>query len=132
MSLLYLTLLFVVLSPGVLLTIPPCSKGLFMSRQTSLLAVAVHAAVFYLVATYVLPELTSRQMIGSEGFSKTTEKIADGAKCDTPWKWGEVGKFGCKTGSQCVLGGKKGGWVCWKGGYGDTPAPPDPRTAKKK
>jgi membrane-associated phospholipid phosphatase len=42
-------LIFFLLSPGVLLTIPPGSKGLFMSRQTSLIAAAVHAVVFVIV-----------------------------------------------------------------------------------
>lgn len=42
-------LLFVVLTPGVLLTIPPGGKGLFMSGQTSPAAVAVHTVVFALV-----------------------------------------------------------------------------------
>jgi hypothetical protein len=37
------------LSAGVLLTIPPGSKGLFMSRQTSLIAAAVNAIVFVIV-----------------------------------------------------------------------------------
>lgn len=46
MSLLRATLLFVLLSPGFLLTIPPIGK-LFMSRKTSVAAVLVHAAVFY-------------------------------------------------------------------------------------
>ena len=36
-------LLFLLLSPGMLITIPP---GSFMSRQTSATAVAVHAVVF--------------------------------------------------------------------------------------
>ena len=51
-------LLFFLLSPGVLLTIPPGSKGLFVSGQTSILAAAVHALVFvlvcYLAWTYVI------------------------------------------------------------------------------
>lgn len=47
------TLLFVVLSPGVLLTLPPMGKGVFMSRQTSLMAVAVHAVVFALAFNYL-------------------------------------------------------------------------------
>lgn len=55
MSLLSLTVLFIVLSPGVLLTLPPVGSKIFMSGKTSLLAVAVHAVVFYLVAMYVLP-----------------------------------------------------------------------------
>ncbi len=46
-------ILFIVLSPGVLLTLPPGSKGVFMSCQTSLLAVLVHAVVFYLALMYV-------------------------------------------------------------------------------
>jgi hypothetical protein len=46
-------LLFFLLSPGVLLTIPPCSKGLFVSGQTSVLAAAVHAVVFVVVSCLV-------------------------------------------------------------------------------
>ena len=42
-------LLFIALTPGVLLTIPPGGKGLFMSGQTSPAAVAVHTVVFALV-----------------------------------------------------------------------------------
>lgn len=43
------TLLFVLLSPGVLLTLPPVGGKIFMSGKTSLLAVAVHAVVFYVL-----------------------------------------------------------------------------------
>ena len=50
MRILILGLLFFVLSPGVLLTIPAGSKGLFASGQTSLIAAAVHAVVFVLAA----------------------------------------------------------------------------------
>jgi len=46
-------LLFFLLSPGVLLTIPPGSKGLFVSGQTSVLAAAVHAVVFVVVSCIV-------------------------------------------------------------------------------
>lgn len=74
MSLLYLTVLFVVLSPGVLLTLPPVGSKIFMSGKTSIMAVLVHAVVFYLAATYVLPELLSRQMLGSEGFKVAAAK----------------------------------------------------------
>lgn len=42
-------LLFFLLSPGVLLTLPPGSGGIWMSRQTSLAAAAVHAVVFVVV-----------------------------------------------------------------------------------
>jgi hypothetical protein len=40
------TALFVLLSPGMLLTLPPGSNGVFMSGQTSMGAIMVHALVF--------------------------------------------------------------------------------------
>ena len=43
---LFLTLLFILLSPGFLLTIPPVGKNIFMSGQTSISAVLVHALIF--------------------------------------------------------------------------------------
>jgi hypothetical protein len=46
---LVVVLLFVLLSPGVLLTLPPVGNNVFMSGKTSLVAVLVHAAVFALV-----------------------------------------------------------------------------------
>ena len=64
------TLLFVLLSPGVLLTLPPKGKGIYMTGQTSLVAVAVHAVVFALAFTY----LRGTGMF--EGFQ-------DAAKCTT-------------------------------------------------
>jgi hypothetical protein len=39
-------LLFLALTPGVLLTLPPMSGGVFMSGQTSMIAVALHTLVF--------------------------------------------------------------------------------------
>lgn len=42
-------LLYIALTPGVLLTIPPGSRGLFMSGQTSTPAVAVHTLVFAII-----------------------------------------------------------------------------------
>jgi hypothetical protein len=43
------TLLFILLSPGVLLTLPPIGGKIFMSGKTSLTAVLVHAVVFYVL-----------------------------------------------------------------------------------
>ena len=51
--LLLLAILFVLLSPGVLLTLPPLSRGVFMSGQTSFAAVLVHAVVFVIVYYYL-------------------------------------------------------------------------------
>jgi hypothetical protein len=57
--LILLALLFILLSPGVLLTLPPLSRGVFMSGQTSLLAVVVHAVVFCLAYYYLKPLLVT-------------------------------------------------------------------------
>ncbi len=49
-------ILFFLLSPGVLLTLPPVGKKIWMSGQTSLVASVVHAIVFvgivYLLSQY--------------------------------------------------------------------------------
>jgi hypothetical protein len=45
-------LLFVLLSPGFILTLPPGNKGVFFSCQTSLLAILVHAVVFGLIVMF--------------------------------------------------------------------------------
>lgn len=85
MNVLYATLFFVLLSPGVLLTLPPKSKGIFMSGQTSMLAVLVHAVVFYVVLKYALP------MVGIEGFQ---------------------GPMKCTSNSDCPVGGKCDNGMC--------------------
>ncbi len=48
-DLLVTTALFIALSPGMLLTIPPGSKGLLTSGQTSLSSALVHTLVFAIV-----------------------------------------------------------------------------------
>jgi hypothetical protein len=42
-------ILFFLLQPGVLVTLPPIGKKIFFSQKTSLVAAVVHAAVFMLV-----------------------------------------------------------------------------------
>ncbi len=59
-----LAVLFFVLSPGVLLTLPPGSRGVLASGQTSLAAAFVHALVFAVAAYWV-----HRWWMGLEGFS---------------------------------------------------------------
>lgn len=49
MSILHSMILFVLLSPGLLLTLPPVGRRVFMSGKTSTQAVLVHALVFMLV-----------------------------------------------------------------------------------
>lgn len=46
-------ILFILLSPGLLLTIPPVGKKMFMSCQTSVTAVFVHALVFAFALFYL-------------------------------------------------------------------------------
>ena len=58
-----LAALFFLLSPGVLLTLPAGSKGVWMSGQTSVAAAIVHALVFVLVLHFV-----KRQLHYMEGF----------------------------------------------------------------
>ena len=69
--------LFFVLSPGVLLTLPPGSKGIFMSCQTSILAAAVHAIVFMLVAGYIKRNYTW------EGFEEQKKELEEEEKTET-------------------------------------------------
>lgn len=54
--LLILTLLFILLQPGLIVTLPPVSK-LFNSQTTSTLAILVHAAVFFTVAKLVVEDV---------------------------------------------------------------------------
>ncbi len=51
--LLLATFLFIVLSPGTLLTLPPIGGKLWMSGKTSLTAVLVHAVLFYLLLCWL-------------------------------------------------------------------------------
>ena len=50
-----LIVLFFILSPGVLLTIPAGARGLFSSGQTSVAAALVHAFVFVFVLKMINP-----------------------------------------------------------------------------
>ena len=75
-------ILFILLSPGLLLTIPPLSKrGLFMSGKTSTIAVFVHAAVFG-VALYYLKKISAYE--GFQAKSTTTTPPANTPPANTP------------------------------------------------
>lgn len=77
LTLLGIGLLFFVLSPGVLLTLPPCSKGFLASGQTSLAAAAVHALVFALTLYAITQKIPSYQ-----GFSNSPcHQQPDGYVC---------------------------------------------------
>jgi hypothetical protein len=78
------TLLFVLLSPGVLLTLPPKGKGIWMSGQTSLIAVLVHAVVFMVALHYLRSSgmfegfQDAMGMGGADGCPPGTKKDASG------------------------------------------------------
>jgi len=50
---LFFVLITFILSPGVLLTIPPGRGGLFMSRNTSIIAALVHALIIVLITSSI-------------------------------------------------------------------------------
>jgi hypothetical protein len=68
-------LLFLLLSPGILLTLPPVGKKVFMSGQTSLQAVLVHAAVFAAVL-YSLKK-SGMWATKTEGFAVTGQNATN-------------------------------------------------------
>ena len=47
------TVLFILLSPGMLLTLPPGPKGVFLTGTTSLNAIMVHTLVFAVVFAFL-------------------------------------------------------------------------------
>lgn len=49
----YKVLLFILLSPGLLLTLPAKGKKIWMSGQTSVLAVLTHAFIFAAILMYL-------------------------------------------------------------------------------
>lgn len=69
--LLLATVLFVLLSPGILLTLPPIGGKLLMSGKTSVMAVLVHAVVFYVLLS-MRRQIPVVNMI-FEGFESTGE-----------------------------------------------------------
>lgn len=88
-----LALFFFLLSPGVLLTLPAGSKGIWMSNQTSVMAAAVHAIVFVLALTYVVPFLRTLGL-PLEGFQDAAKQAAGGANAGEP----------CKESTDCASG----------------------------
>lgn len=65
---LLLVLLFIILSPGVLLTLPPIGGKIWMTGKTSMTAVLVHAVVFGL-AVHLLKTYYSMEGFGSMAFN---------------------------------------------------------------
>lgn len=72
------TLLFIILSPGILLTLPAGSKGVVMSGQTSAMAVLVHAVLFYILLPLLAP---MARRLGLDGFQDKPAADAAPARC---------------------------------------------------
>jgi hypothetical protein len=53
MSPLVATLFFILLSPGLLLTLPPVKGGMLMSEETSTIAILVHGVLFFTLNTMI-------------------------------------------------------------------------------
>jgi hypothetical protein len=85
-----LAILFVLLSPGVLLTIPPVGKNLFMSGQTSPAAVLLHSVVFAM-CIYAIQKYVYNSKMGPEGF-----QVISGPWTNSTWRNGVIaaGIFG--------------------------------------
>jgi len=82
--------LFILLSPGLLLTLPPVGKKIFMSCQTSTVAVLVHALVFAF-ALYYLPYIPVLNRL--DGFQNAK---------------GSAGPKGAVSGAAAAVGGVLG------------------------
>ena len=83
--LLLATLLYIVLSPGVLLTLPPVGSKILMSGKTSLIAVLVHAVVFYFIMKYrySLPIVSMIEGFEGQGEEGTPMSVSKEAKKNT-------------------------------------------------
>lgn len=87
--------LFLLLSPGVLLTLPPVGPKILMSGKTSLIAVAVHAIVFYVLLSYL-----SDAYEGFKACPETKDKPA-GCTCSPR----NYTRGNCAAGLKCIRSG---------------------------
>ena len=60
------TILFVILSPGFLLTLPPDEGALFMSEDTNSIAVIVHAVIYFIILKYYSQGLLQAKYAGTK------------------------------------------------------------------
>jgi uncharacterized membrane protein len=101
--------LFVLLSPGLLLTLPPVGKKIFMSRQTSVIAILVHALVFAILLMNVSKIPLLNQLDGFQSKEKVKEGFQffeNGAMNIAAWSGGILVVFGVILGVQYVMGGQ--------------------------
>ncbi len=108
MKYLVLAILFFVLSPGVLLTLPPVGKKIWMSGQTSITSALVHAIVF--VGILYLIQQNTDVMEGFAGNKCKDVKCQTGFSCFAGKCVEDKKPAGCTKNSDCGPGG-----TCCKG-----------------
>lgn len=106
--LLVLAALFVLLSPGVLLTLPAGSRGVWMSRQTSITAVLVHAVVFA-AALYAVKMYMPAYSRSVDPFQTMTQQAANASAMRAQMGGGPMGNMfkGPSEAFQGATGAKK-------------------------
>jgi len=76
-------LLFVLLSPGVILTLPPVGSNVFFSGKTSVTAVLVHAVVFAVVYQCAVKAIKDYKLDGFQGCISKGMRATNAAECCT-------------------------------------------------
>ena len=76
--------LFILLSPGLLLTLPPVGKKVFASGKTSLYAILVHALVFAVALYYIEYIPILNRLEGFEGEMKKSGPTPATRPADKP------------------------------------------------
>ena len=76
---------FLILSPGMLVTLPPDQGGIFMSEDTNTLAVLVHGVVFFVLAKFYSDNLQCEPVSDTDPTCKT-QYIKATKKYEIVWK----------------------------------------------
>lgn len=71
---------FLLLSPGLIVTLPPDQGGVFMSEDTNTLAVIVHGVIFFLITKYYADNLNCKPVSETDPtcqmeYNKSTKKM---------------------------------------------------------
>lgn len=107
-------LLFIFLSPGLLLTIPRIGSKIFMSGRTSVVAVLVHAVIFAVLYTVLGGDMDGFQSGGGSGSSPVVT-LRKGRQCststDTPGNTHTSCTL-CANGNHKCSKNKKGNMIC--------------------
>jgi hypothetical protein len=84
MNILLAALLFIILSPGLIVTLPPAKGGIFATQTTTNIAVVLHAVIFFIIAKYTTPSTDSSDNTVSWPFNFLVEATEEISQRDTP------------------------------------------------